>query len=89
MIPSDLDGLRIRVQGGGCSGLSYGMAFDNANDDDKVIIKDNIKCIIDPKSALYLLGSTLDYKEGLVGAGFAIDNPNVNSKCGCGKSFST
>ena len=87
MMPSDYTGLRIRVQGGGCSGMQYALAFDHYNDNDKVVMKDSISCIIDSKSALYLLGSTLDYKEGLTGAGFVIDNPNVNSKCGCGSSF--
>jgi iron-sulfur cluster assembly protein len=84
-------GLRLGVQGGGCSGLTYFMDFDTARDDDKVFTHPvaGVKVLVDPKSILYLSGSILDYSEGLMGAGFAIKNPNVKSSCGCGQSFQT
>lgn len=85
---SDL-ALRVAVRPGGCSGFSYEMYFDSQiNDDDLVDEFDNVKVVVDPQSAEMVKGSTLDYKEGLMGAGFAIDNPNVTRSCGCGNSFS-
>lgn len=81
-------GLRIYVQGGGCSGFSYGMVLDEPTDEDEVIEKDGIKVIIDPMSLRYLDGAEVDYKEDLMGGGFAIKNPNATSTCGCGHSFS-
>lgn len=83
----DGHGLRVQVVGGGCSGMQYRLGFDEARDDDKVIEKGDLSVFVDLKSALYLAGSTVDYVEGLMGAGFKIDNPNVRSQCGCGNSF--
>ena len=80
-------GLRIYVQGGGCSGFSYGMVLDEAADGDQVFEQDGIKVIIDPMSMRYLEGAEVDYKEDLMGGGFAIKNPNAKSTCGCGSSF--
>lgn len=81
--------LRVSVRPGGCSGLSYEMFFDSeAADDDVNTEQAGIKVAVDPASAPYLVGATLDYKDGLQGAGFAINNPNVTKSCGCGNSFS-
>lgn len=81
--------LRVSVRPGGCSGLSYEMFFDSESADDDVNTEQSgIKVAIDPASAPYLVGATLDYKDGLQGAGFAINNPNVSKSCGCGNSFS-
>jgi len=83
----DGHGLRVQVVGGGCSGMQYRLGFDEARDDDKVIEEHGLNVFVDLKSALYLAGSTVDYVEGLMGAGFKIENPNVRSQCGCGESF--
>ena len=81
--------LRVSVRPGGCSGLSYEMFFDGDKADDDIITEQGrIQVAIDPASAPYLVGATLDYKDGLQGAGFAINNPNVSKSCGCGNSFS-
>jgi iron-sulfur cluster assembly accessory protein len=80
-------GLRIYVQGGGCSGFQYGMVLDEAAEGDQIIEADGIKVIIDPMSLRYLDGAEVDYKEDLMGGGFAIKNPNATSTCGCGHSF--
>jgi iron-sulfur cluster assembly accessory protein len=81
-------GLRIYVQGGGCSGFSYGMVLDEAADGDQTFeTPDGIKVIVDPMSLRYLEGAEVDYKEDLMGGGFAIKNPNATSTCGCGHSF--
>jgi iron-sulfur cluster assembly accessory protein len=80
-------GLRIYVQGGGCSGFQYGMVLDEVTDGDEVFEKDGIKVIVDPMSMRYLEGAEVDYKEDLMGGGFAIKNPNATSTCGCGHSF--
>jgi iron-sulfur cluster assembly accessory protein len=82
-------GLRIYVQGGGCSGFSYGMVLDEVSDGDEVFETDGIKVIVDPMSLRYLEGAEVDYKDDLLGGGFAIKNPNAKSTCGCGHSFST
>jgi iron-sulfur cluster assembly accessory protein len=83
-------GLRIYVQGGGCSGFQYGMVLDDAADGDQVFETDGIKVIVDPMSLRYLEGAEVDYKEdSLMGGGFAIKNPNASSTCGCGHSFQT
>lgn len=80
--------LRVFVQGGGCSGMSYGFNFDNEqNEDDFVLEKDGIKLLVDAMSMQYLSGATIDYKEELMGAGFNINNPNAETSCGCGSSF--
>lgn len=81
-------GLRIFVQGGGCSGFQYGFTFDeDINDDDAVIEQNGIKFLIDELSYQYLVGSVIDYKTEIMGSRFEISNPNVQSTCGCGSSF--
>jgi len=85
---SDL-ALRMAVRPGGCSGFSYEMYFDSEIDETDLVEEfEDVRVIVDPQSAEMVRGSTLDYKEGLMGAGFAIDNPNVTRSCGCGNSFS-
>ncbi|MFQ3565401.1 MAG: iron-sulfur cluster insertion protein ErpA [Aggregatilineales bacterium] len=82
--------LRVFVAGGGCSGMQYGMAFEQApRDFDAVVEQDGIKLIIDPTSLMYLQGATIDFVDSLMGGGFRIDNPNAVSSCGCGHSFRT
>ena len=81
-------GLRIGVVGGGCSGFSYSMQFDNsAGMMDKVFDMDGLKVYVDATSVMYLNGCRVDYVESLEGAGFKFENPNVKSTCGCGSSF--
>jgi len=80
-------GLRIYVQGGGCSGFQYGMVLDEAAEGDQIFEDRGIKVIVDPMSLRYLEGAEVDYKEDLMGGGFAIKNPNASSTCGCGHSF--
>ena len=83
-------GLRVFVQGGGCSGLSYGMAFeDQVEDGDEIVTTDGVSVYVDQISAMYLTGATIDYVDSLMGGGFKIDNPNAVSSCGCGHSFRT
>lgn len=82
------DGVRIGVKGGGCSGLSYVLDFSSRREGDHVVEKDGVRFYIDRKSAIYLKGVVLDYKEGLKGKGFTFVNPNAASTCGCGESFS-
>ncbi|MFC0267099.1 iron-sulfur cluster insertion protein ErpA [Kushneria aurantia] len=80
--------LRVYVTGGGCSGFQYGFDFaDNLNDDDTVIENGDVAMVIDPLSYQYLVGSTVDFEEGLAGARFLIKNPNATTTCGCGASF--
>lgn len=81
--------LRVAVRPGGCSGFSYEMFFDSEKDNDDMVLDNNgVPVVVDPSSAQLLSGATLDYKDGLQGAGFAIDNPNAQKTCGCGQSFS-
>lgn len=81
--------LRIYVSGGGCSGFQYNFAFDEAaNEDDIVIEKDGVALLVDAMSYQYLEGASVDYREGLEGSRFVITNPNASSTCGCGSSFS-
>ena len=80
-------GLRLGVLGGGCSGFQYGMVLDEVTEGDEVFERDGIKVIVDPMSMRYLEGAEVDYKEDLMGGGFAIKNPNATSTCGCGHSF--
>jgi iron-sulfur cluster assembly protein len=81
-------GLRLGVQGGGCSGLSYLIRFEPKNrPSDRVLEFDGVRVFVDPKSLLYLDGMTLDYKESLMQSGFVFDNPNAKQSCGCGTSF--
>ena len=82
-------GLRLAVQGGGCSGMQYFMDFDAQREDDKIFERGGVRVIVDPKSIQALNGSILDYSDGLMGSGFQIKNPNVKSSCGCGQSFGT
>ena len=81
-------GLRLEVRGGGCSGMSYGLSFDNVQENDHVQEEYGIKVYIDPKSAIYMKGTTLDFQSGLDGKGFVIKNPQAKGSCGCGNSFS-
>ncbi len=81
--------IRVGVDGGGCSGLTYKLEFDhNALPDDKVFEDKGIKIVCDKKSFLYLIGTELDFSEGLNGKGFSFINPNASRTCGCGESFS-
>ncbi|NVK51910.1 MAG: iron-sulfur cluster assembly accessory protein [Flavobacteriaceae bacterium] len=83
------DFIRVGVKSGGCSGLSYDLKFDKIkNEDDKVFEDNNVKIVVDKKSFLYLVGTTLEYSGGLNGTGFVFNNPNANRTCGCGESFS-
>ena len=82
--------LRIYVQGGGCSGLSYGMGFEKSAEEDDLIIEENgVKVLVDSMSQDHLKGANVDYIESLMGSGFKINNPNVTKSCSCGSSFST
>ena len=85
----DPDGqaLRVAVRGGGCSGFQYALAFDRVKDDDHVFEVDGVAVIVDKVSMQFVFGSEVDYVEGLQGAGFAVNNPNVVAACGCGSSF--
>lgn len=83
------DFVRVGVKSGGCSGLSYELKFDKSiADEDKLFEDNNIKIVVDKKSFLYLIGTTLEYSGGLNGKGFVFNNPNANRTCGCGESFS-
>src|SRR3989338_727799 len=81
-------GLRVGVQGGGCSGFSYKLCFGEAHQGDHVQDLDGVKIFVDPKSDLYLDGTTLDFVDGLEGRGFKFLNPQAKKTCGCGESFS-
>jgi iron-sulfur cluster assembly protein len=82
-------GLRLAVVGGGCSGMSYRLAFEPSSaPEDKVYEEKGVRIFIDKKSLLFLNGTTLDYSDGLNGTGFTFQNPNAKSTCGCGTSFS-
>ena len=80
--------LRVAVRPGGCSGYSYEMFFDSEKDAEDMVVEQLGVAVVDPSSAQMLVGATLDYKDGLQGAGFAIDNPSAQKTCGCGQSFS-
>ena len=83
------DYIRVGVKSGGCSGLSYELDFDkNIGDTDKVFEDNAVRIIVDKKSFLYLVGTTLEYSGGLNGKGFVFNNPNAQRTCGCGESFS-
>jgi iron-sulfur cluster assembly protein len=81
-------GLRIGVKGGGCSGMSYILGFDRSREQDMLYEIDGISVFIDKRHGLYLMGTTVDYHEGLDARGFTFENPNATSTCGCGSSFS-
>jgi len=86
---NDSSPLRIFVQGGGCSGFSYGFTFDeNQAEDDFIFEKEGVKILIDAMSMSYLEGAEIDYKKDLTSAQFVIKNPNATNTCGCGSSFS-
>ncbi len=81
--------LRVAVRPGGCSGMSYEMFFDSEKADDDITHQyGEVSVVVDPASAQYLSGATLDFKDGLQGAGFTVNNPNAQRTCGCGQSFS-
>jgi iron-sulfur cluster assembly protein len=80
-------GLRVKVVGGGCSGLQYKVDFDVPKVTDKIFERDGAKLLVDMKSLLYLTGTELDYKDELMQSGFVFQNPNVKKSCGCGASF--
>lgn len=83
------DYVRVGVKSGGCSGLSYDLKFDKAQQEGDKVFEDNgVKIIVDKKSFLYLIGTTLEYSGGLSGTGFVFNNPNASRTCGCGESFS-
>ena len=83
------DFVRVAVKSGGCSGLSYDLKFDASKDDEDKVFEDNgVRVIVDKKSFLYLVGTTLEYSGGLNGSGFVFNNPNASRTCGCGESFS-
>ena len=81
--------VRVGVESGGCSGLNYKLDFDDSkNDEDELIENNDIKLLINKKSFLYLVGTTLEFSDGLNGKGFVFNNPNASRTCGCGESFS-
>lgn len=90
---SEADGIghftiRVKVIGGGCAGFSHDMMFDDkSNDLDEIVEQDGVKLIIDPLSAQYLEGTTIDYLENIIGSGFKFLNPNAKGSCGCGSSI--
>ena len=79
--------LRVAVRGGGCSGFQYALAFDTQRDGDEVFEDHGLRLLVDGPSLPYVRGAVVDYVEGLQGAGFKVDNPNVIAACGCGSSF--
>lgn len=90
LISSQEDGdqvLRVAVRGGGCSGFQYALALDKTKDDDHIFEHNGVKVVVDKVSMQFVLGSEVDFVEGLQGAGFAVNNPNVVAACGCGSSF--
>lgn len=86
---SDSLALRVYVAGGGCSGLQYGMALDDPMEDDLLVNYEGIRVVVDPESLRFIQGAEIDYVDGLMGAGFTVNNPNAVSSCGCGHSFRT
>ena len=84
---ADEQALRVAVRGGGCSGFQYALAFDKRKDDDMVFERDGVNVVVDKTSMQFVFGSEVDYVDGLQGAGFAVNNPNVVAACGCGSSF--
>jgi len=81
--------LRVGVKGGGCSGFSYILDLtENAKDTDEIFEQHGVRVVCDPKSYLYLNGTTIDFKDEIMGRGFVFQNPNANTTCGCGSSFS-
>jgi len=85
--PAETAGLRVGVRGGGCSGFQYALAFDVQRDGDTVFESHGIRLLVDEQSLPYVSGAQVDYVDGLQGAGFQVNNPNVIASCGCGSSF--
>jgi iron-sulfur cluster assembly protein len=83
----EMAGLRVGVRGGGCSGFQYQLAFDNRRENDEVFESHGITLLVDRTSLQYVRGAEVDYLDGLEGAGFQVNNPNVVAACGCGSSF--
>lgn len=81
--------LRVAVEGGGCSGLSYKLGLDHKTDDDTIIESHGVEVVVDSKHMMYLEGITIDYPDGLDARGFTFENPNASETCGCGSSFAT
>ena len=79
--------LRVAVEGGGCSGLSYKLGLDHRTDEDEIIESQGLEILIDPRHMMYLEGISIDYPDGLDARGFTFDNPNASESCGCGSSF--
>lgn len=79
--------LRVAVEGGGCSGLSYKLGFDNRTDEDELLQSQMLEIVIDPRHMMYLNGIVIDYPDGLDARGFTFENPNASESCGCGTSF--
>jgi iron-sulfur cluster assembly protein len=84
---AETQALRVAVRGGGCSGFQYALAFDRAKEDDHVFEVEGVAVVVDKVSMQFVFGSEVDYVEGLQGAGFQVNNPNVVAACGCGSSF--
>lgn len=82
-------GLRVAIRGGGCSGFQYALSFDEQREGDQVFQSNEVNLLVDSQSVEFVDGSEVDYVEGLQGAGFAVNNPNVVAACGCGQSFRT
>ncbi|MGQ9805219.1 MAG: HesB/IscA family protein [Chlorobiales bacterium] len=80
--------LRVGVTGGGCSGLSYALGFDQLKEGDEVFTSNGVEILLDKRHAIYLSGTVVDYQDGLQGRGFTFNNPNAQKTCGCGSSFS-
>ena len=85
--PETDQALRVAVKGGGCSGFQYSLALDKRKDDDHIFEHNGVAVVVDKTSMQFVFGSVVDYVEGLQGAGFAVNNPNVVAACGCGSSF--
>jgi len=83
----DVSVLRVAIQGGGCSGFQYGFTFDEKHENDAEFAQGEVRVVVDPQSAMYLKGASVDYLEDFRGAGFSVTNPNASGGCGCGKSF--
>jgi iron-sulfur cluster assembly accessory protein len=85
--PGVRKGLRVQIAKGGCSGLQYEMSLDSQKAGDSIVAKEGVEFLVDSESADFLRGATLDYRDGLTGTGFCIENPNAARTCGCGTSF--
>jgi iron-sulfur cluster assembly protein/iron-sulfur cluster insertion protein len=85
--PSSSQRLRVFIENGGCSGMQYGMSFDDPKEGDALFESEGVPMVVDPASAAHLKGVSIDFDDGLQGKGFEIRNPNAKTTCGCGKSF--